>query len=434
MAAQKGLIPYKTLKKNINTAMEKVGARGKPSYRIKVRAGDGLYVVVDHKGPRSWTLIVQSGTVRRSYGLGTYDKSMDLKAARAKALLYKTDIAAGLDPIARYKPQTAIPTFEEAARSAHAEIAPALKSKKHAAQWLTTLETYAFKKLGKIRVDKVTAPDVRGVLMAVDKDAEPIRGKRPPIWQTKRETAIRVRQRICAVMLWAEAEGHRDAPLSMAAVNKWLKPLKAIAPPKHRAAMKYDDVPAFMAHLATLNTVSATALRFTILTAARPGEARGATWDEIDMDERTWTVPASRMKMKKDHQVPLCGGALAALTNAAQFRHAGSDLVFPGKVPTKPISDMTMTKLIRDMDLEDAPTVHGFRSTFKDWSLEETEVQDHISEQALAHAIPDGTRRAYARSKLFKKRITLMDMWGAHCIPVDGGENVVAFPDKNKAG
>lgn len=266
-------------------------------------------------------------------------------------------------------------------------------------------------------VDRVTESDVRDIIL--------------PLWLTKNETAVRVRRRIAAVILWAAAKKYRDFPLHMELVNKSLprKPKRG-----HFAAMPYDHVPGFMASLADKEAISAAALRFTVLTAMRSGEVRPATWAEIDIDNAVWIVPSARMKSSHEHRVPLSAGALDVLETAKGFRHASSDLIFPGQRPTKPMSDMTLTKALRDMGLSGKATAHGFRSSFKDWAAETTDFADRISEAALAHADMNATRAAYQRGDLFAKRRALMDAWCSFVLSSDHGGNVVPIKQEIARG
>lgn len=426
MTGSAGPISKTALAKRISTAQEMVdalkaqlaagalvdevtGKKRRSVPRRRVNAGDGLYVLVDETGPRSWLLRVQKDNKRQMLGLGVYT-ALKLAQAREKAAQWKADIAAGLDPRERDKPAPTVPTFAQAARIVLDEKLPTFKSAKTGKQWLTPLEKYAYPVIGKLPVDKVTEAQVRDIIL--------------PIWLTKNETAIRVRRRIKDVVLWAAANEYRALPLAMDLVNHSLprKPKRG-----HFAALPYDDVPGFIARLADKTTISAAALRFTILTAMRSGEVRLATWAEIDMDAAIWTVPPERMKVEHVHRVPLSAGALDVLETAKQFKHAGSDLIFPGIRPTKPMSDMTLTKALRDMGLDGKATAHGFRSSFKDWAAETTAFEDRISEVALAHADKNATRAAYQRGDLFEKRRALMDAWCSFVLPPDLGGNVVKF-------
>ncbi|APG62553.1 integrase [Sphingorhabdus lutea] len=358
--------------------------------------GDGLYLLVSKTGAKSWLVRVQKNKRRRDIGLGSASK-VSLKEARKRAADVRSQIECGLDPILERKKAGGIPTFRAAAASVHAEQKGAWRNGKHNQQWIRTLETYCFPYFGDISVAEITAPIVRDALIA--------------IWLDKPETARRVRQRIVSVLDWAVGKGYRDAPLAMAGINKSLpKQREAV---KHHEAMPYQEVPAFMVKLRESMSMGRLALEFAILTAARSGEVRGATWDEIDLYKKLWTIPAGRMKMKREHVIPLCDGAVHVLQQAAKFRLNSSNFVFVGQSKGKAISDMTMRKILRDMGLKYVP--HGFRSSFKDWAADTTEYSNELSEMALAHAIKGKSEAAYRRGSMLDKRRNLMDDWEGFC-------------------
>ncbi len=293
----------------------------------------------------------------------------------------------------------AILTFEEAARKVYEMHRPSWRNAKHAAQFISTLETYAFPLIGRARVSDISTADVLRALI--------------PIWLDKPETARRVRQRIGTVMKWAVAQGWRqDNPADMV----------SSALPRHekrqtpRKSLPYADVPQFLGELQNTqaNALTKLALELIILTACRSGEVRLARWKEIDLDKAEWTVPASRMKAKREHRIPLSERAVELLTEAKAIGEVQGDqsgLVFPGTKPGKPISDMTLTKLVKGMGYD--VHVHGFRSTFKVWAQERTNFPREVTEAALAHTIIDKAEAAYARSDLFEKRRRLMEAWNA---------------------
>jgi len=359
--------------------------------------GDGLYLVVAPGGSKSWVCRVQKEGKRRDIGLGSV-KKVSLAQARDRSGKVRTQVEAGLDPILERKKEAGIPTFREAAALVFAENRAAWKNKKHAGQWLSTLTTYAFPHIGNISVSVIDGQHVRDALM--------------PIWLTKQETARRVRQRIAMVVDWAVAEGYRATPLAMAALNKSLP--KAKRKVEHQAAMPYADVPTFVARLRERESVGRLAFELLVLTALRSGEIRGALWSEFDLTAKLWTIPAGRMKVDVEHVVPLSKAALSVLKRAEAYREARSDLVFPGMRQGKPLSDMTLTKICRDMDVDAVP--HGFRSSFRDWVSEETDFDGAIAEMALAHTIANKVEAAYRRGKLLDKRRTLMDAWATYCI------------------
>lgn len=230
------------------------------------------------------------------------------------------------------------------------------------------------------------------------------------IWLDKPETARRVRQRIVTVIDWAIAKGYRTMPLPIAAMNKSLPKVRSKA--NHHNAMTYSQVPAFVTRLNERESVGRLAFETFILTAARSGEIRLAAWTEIDLEKRLWKIPAERMKADREHIVPLSDAAINVLKRASAFREAHSDLVFPGARAGKPLSDMTLTKICRDMAITAVP--HGFRSSFRDWVAEETDFDGTIAEMALAHVIENKVEAAYRRGNLLEKRRRLMDAWGGY--------------------
>ena len=362
--------------------------------------GDGLMLEVKPSGSKSWVVRLQAGGKRRDYGLGSL-KDIGLSDARDLARDYRRKLRLGLDPIAARRTVSTTPTFAEAAATVHEEHKRGWRNGKHGAQWLSTLKTYAFPAIGKLPVDAVSAGQVRDLLA--------------DIWLTKPETARRVRQRIGTVMDYAHGKGWRE-PFVMSAVNKALpkQPRKS----GRFEALSYSEVPAFIAKLRERESVGRLALEALVLTAARSGEVRLARWCEIDLDKATWTLPAERMKAGKTHVVPLSPAAVNAFERAAEFRTGGSDLVFPGMKRGRPLSDMTLLKILRDMKVD--ATVHGFRSSFRDWCAEETSFPGEVAEAALAHAIPNKVEAAYRRTDFLEKRRKLMENWGVFCSASSG--------------
>lgn len=359
--------------------------------------GDGLFLEINGKGAASWILRVQNNGKRQDIGLGS-TKSVSLKDARDAAFATRQKIAQGINPVAERKQERqAIPTFREAAKLVHEEHEKAWKNGKHQNQWIATLTTYAFPKIGDLTVDKIEGPAIRDVLI--------------PIWLSKPETARRVRQRIGTVLDWACAKGFRTTEAPMRSLSKGLprQPKKD----GHFAAMPYADVPAFVEKLGERESVGRLALEALILTATRSGEIRGATWAELDLKAALWTIPAARMKMGKVHIVPLSPEAVAVFERAQRYRAGVGDLVFPGQDVKKPLSDMTLLKILRDMEL--AVTVHGFRSAFRDWVAEQTDYSGEVAEAALAHTVSNKVEAAYRRTDFLDKRRLLMRDWAAFC-------------------
>jgi integrase len=358
--------------------------------------GDGLILAVGKGGNGSWMVRVQKDGKRRDIGLGAASK-VTLSEARTRASAARAQVEAGLDPVAQRRKASGIPTFREAAAQVHAEHKKGWKNGKHQHQWLRTLEVYAFPTLGDSLVSSIESPAVREVL------AEN--------WTDKPETARRVRQRIGAVLDWAYSKGHRDSEAPMRSLSKGLprQPKKD----GHHAAMPFADVPAFLVRLREKETWGRLALEAAVLTAARSGEIRGARWSEVDLDKAVWTVPADRMKAGKEHVVPLSPAALRVLRRACELRTEGCQFVFHGAKRDKPLSDMTLMKVLRDMG--ETVTAHGFRSSFRDWVSEDTQFSGDLAEAALAHAIPNKVEAAYRRGNLLEKRRGLMATWGRFC-------------------
>lgn len=357
--------------------------------------GHGLFLRVDAHRNKAWIQRIVINGKRREIGLGS---ALFVSLADARAIAYENhkQARAGGDPLQDRRAQQEIQTFEEAARSIYDMLRPTWKNEKHAAQFISTLETYVFPTLGRTKVSDVTSADVLDVLR--------------PIWTEKPETASRVRQRISKVMKWGMAQGWRkDNP----AIGISTALPKQTEPRQRRKAMDYTDVPVFLTALGQSQAGLSTrlCLEFLILTCARSLEARGARWDEIDMDAKAWNVPADRMKMKRPHRVPLSPRAIAILKDAETLRGDG-DLVFPGTKPGKMLSDMTLSKLVKEMGFP--VDVHGFRTSFRMWSQEQTNFPNDLAERALAHTVGSDVERAYARSDQIEKRRKMMEAWAGY--------------------
>ena len=317
----------------------------------------------------------------------------------------------GRDPSVEWKRvQTAIPAFEKIARLFHETNKSGWRNAKHSAQWLTSLETYAFPAIGKLLPDNIDAPKIWSLL--------------GPIWQDKPETARRVRQRIGTILDYAKAHGWRtdEAPMRALAMIVSKQPKRT----GHFAAMPYVDLPAFMAKVRGQDaTVGRLALQFAVLTATRSGEVRGATWEEIDLDKALWSIPGDRMKAGGPHIVPLPGAAVAILREAQGLvTGRKGEPVFPG-FKGKPLSDMTLSKALRVAG-GDGATLHGMRSAFRDWVAEMMPtVPGDVAEAALAHTIANKTEAAYRRAKYLDQRRDLMERWAGY---LDGGSpNVISL-------
>jgi len=365
----------------------------------KYTDGHGLFLKVDTSGAKRWVQRIMIRGKRTEIGMGSASL-VTLAEAREAALQNRKLARAGGDPLQSKRASEALLTFEEASRKVHKIHEPTWRNKKHAAQFISTLETYTFPRIGKLKVSEVTTADVLAVLQ--------------PIWLEKPETARRVRQRIGTVMKWAVANGWRQDNPADAIAQALPKQDKTQA---HRKALPYDKVPEFLDALKASDAGDATklALELVILTASRSGEVRLAEWSEFDLDQALWTRPAQRMKSKKEHRVPLSPRAVEVLLQARKLG-SGEGLVFPGTKYGKPLSDMTLSKLTKALGYD--VDVHGFRTSFKTWTQERTSTPRDVSEAALAHTVKDKAEAAYARSDFFDKRRKLMEIWANFLNPL----------------
>jgi integrase len=356
---------------------------------------------------KSWLLRVKVGEKRREIGLGAYP-GVGLALAREKAQRTRDEIVAGVDPVAqRVTARESIVqqqieekamrwTFRSCAEAYIAAKAPGWRNAKHGEQWKNTLATYAYPSIGELLVRNVNIGHVTAII--------------EPHWATKNETMSRVRNRIELVLDWATVRKYRsgDNPARWKGnLDKLLAERSKVAPVVGHRAVDAANAFAFLEKLRTVPGIGARCLEFVVLTASRSGEARLATWSEIDMTTKTWELPGHRMKSGRAHRVPLTDEVVTLL--AGLPRLDGTDLLFPGKKADTPISDMTMTKLMRVMGVDAVP--HGFRATFSSWCASSTAYPSEVREMALAHAIGDGTVAAYQRSDLFDKRRNLMADW-----------------------
>lgn len=376
----------------------------------------GLALQIAPTGARSWILRIQVGGKRRDMGLGGYP-DVTLADAWKAAREARATAKSGVDPIEKARSarsallasNLAAKTFRQCAVAYVTAHKPTWSNAKHAAQWTSTLETYAYPFMGDMLVRDVGLPQVLSVL--------------EPIWSAKTETATRLRGRIESVLDWATVRGYRSG-LNPARWKGHLDTLLAkpgkIAKKDHHAAIPVGEMGAFMAALRKQDGTGARALEFAILTAVRSGEVRGAAWSEIDKDAKVWTIPAARMKMRKEHRVPLSDAALKLLESLTHME--GNDLVFPA-LRGGELSDMTLSAVMRRMKVKGVP--HGFRSTFRDWCAERTNYPRDVAEMALAHAIGDKVEAAYRRGDLFDKRTRLMTEWAAFCAKVETKGKVV---------
>lgn len=363
----------------------------------KYSDGGGLYLVVTSSGSKNWAMRYRFEGKDREAGLGSA-RDVSLADARIKAAEFRASLARGEDPLA-VRPKAATPLFADIADQYIRDQEARWRSAKSRTAWFGTLRDHAHPILAK-PVDAITAGDMLTVLR--------------PIWQAKPETASKLRGRIERVLDAAIALGHRhDNPA------RWKGGLAATLPPPkkltrgHHSAMRYADIPGFVAQLRQREAVSARLLEFIILTAARSGEARAATWAEINLEARIWTVPAARMKAGKEHRVPLTDRAVDILAVQKVSNMAGSMLVFPSDAGREQ-SVNVFAALFRRMSV-DGVTTHGFRSSFRDWAGDETEHPRELIEAALAHAVGNTTERAYRRSDALVRRRKLMEDWAAFC-------------------
>ena len=359
--------------------------------------GNGLYLVVAPTGAKRWIVRKVIEGRRRDIGLGPV-RLVSLAEARQKAHEISRAIMDGENPLTQPVLQKTCPTFAEAAEGVHASRKRTWKSGKHQDQWLSTLKAHVFPRIGARPIRDIERADILRVM--------------EPIWLTKPETARRVLQRIRLVLDWAEVAGHRDGICPTHNLKQALP--KQQRTTKHFAAMPYADVPAF---IQTLRRSKVTPVRlgfeFLVLTACRSGEVRGARWQEIDLEEKIWTIPGTRMKAGKEHVVPLVGRSLDILRQIPDCS-VESEFIFPAS-RGQMLSDMVFTKRLRDMNLSEVATAHGFRSSFRDWAAECTKVAPEVCEMALAHTIPSAVERAYRRGNLLAKRRELMIEWDAYC-------------------
>jgi integrase len=383
----------------------------------------GLYLAVSKTGAKSWIFIGARHGKRHVVGLGPAkgDSAVSLAAARLKASDIRKKLLDGVVPtkakaaLAAAKAQRAAAeagavTFDQMADELFDRLSPSWRNAKHEYQWQRTLKEHC----APLREKPVSKIDVEDVLRVIG-----------PLWNTKVETALRTRARIERVLDYAKGKGFRVGDNAAT----WKGNLEALLPkprPKrervvHLAAMNYRDLPGFMVELQAQDTVAARALEFTILTAGRSGETLGAQWNEIDLEEKLWVVPARRMKAGQEHRVPLSPRAVTILRGMEKFR--ANEFVFPGLRDGKPLSDMALTQMLRRLGRD--VTTHGFRSTFRDWCGDCTPFPREIAEAALAHLVGDEVERAYRRGAALEKRRELMAAWANYCRPKGG--NIIAM-------
>jgi integrase len=370
--------------------------------------GGGLFLSIDKGGRRRWVFLYTRRGRRVELGLGG-GRDLPLAAARTEAATLRAALASGQDPKIVRSRDDHIPTFGEFADGYVEAMLSGWRNPKHIAQWRMTLQTYC-EPIRKLPVDEITTEDVLGILQ--------------PLWTRVPETAKRLRGRIENVLDAAKAKGKRrgENPARWRGHLNQLLPKRQRLTRGHHAALPYEDVATFMADLKHRQAVAAQALAFTILTACRTSEVLEATWDEIDLDKGLWAIPETRMKAAREHRVPLSTHALEILkeqqkqaVKAAEERGAVPEgYIFPGPKPKAPLSTMAMAMLLRRM--RPGFTVHGFRSSFRDWASETTGFPHEVCEMALAHVIANKAEAAYRRGDLFEKRRKLMEAWARYCM------------------
>ena len=371
--------------------------------------GNGLTLRVEPSGSKHWYQRVTIHGKRRNIGLGGYP-AVTLADAREMAVVNLLAIRQGKDPLAEkhlaaeeYK-QSPAPTFAQAARQVIELRRPTWSNHKHADQWASTLATYAYPVIGSKRVDEIGSGDVLNVLT--------------PIWTEKPETARRLRQRIETVFDWTVAQGWRSDNPAGRAVTRALPKHSRLK--NHFEALHYSEVPSAMEKVreSSSDLITRFSLEFLVLTAARSSEVRLARWSEIDLATGTWAIPAERMKARREHRVPLSRRAQEILVEVQQGDNRDSELVFPGGRRGGPLSNMTHIQVLRRLEIPAVP--HGFRSSFRDWVIEQTDTPWVVGEAALAHNLGNSTEMAYARTDLFDKRRALMEAWGCFLIGNSG--------------
>jgi len=373
----------------------------------KYADSQGLYLNINKGGKKSWIYRYQLNGRRREVGLGSITLA-SLKEAREKAADGRKLHAQGIDPKAqwdkdKYVSDTSdIWTFDRCSKAYITAHEAKWKNEKHISQWRNTLEQYASPVFGHLAIDKI---DIELVLQVIE-----------PMWKVKTETATRVRQRIETVIAWATVKGYRKGanPASWKGNLDMLLPARSkIQAVKHHSALPYKDLSKFMQWLSMNKSLSSQALQLTILTACRTSEVLGASWNEFDLEEKIWTIPANRMKSKREHRVPITNEIEKLLTLIP--RVVGSDWAFPSK-NNKHLSNMAMLTLLKKSKDYSGLTVHGFRSTFRDWAAEVSSYARELAESALAHVLGNQTEAAYQRGDLLAKRREMMTAWSDYCL------------------
>ena len=378
------------------------------------RYGDGgtLFLNVALGGSKSWIQRLTIKGRRHDIGLGPWPV-ISLQEARERAFENRRAVAHGRDPVVEKKKaisESSIPTFKAVARKYYEENLPRWKPGRHTERWMQVIEKYAFPVFGDVPVDRVGREDVLRMLT--------------PIWTSKPEYARKLRQRVRLILEWCQAHGYVHTNIAGEQIGGALPSMPSVK--EHHRSLPYTEVTKALDMIEESGASLSAKLcfRFLILTAVRPGEARNATWEEINWEIKTWTIPAGKMKAKAEHRVPLSREAMKVLERAARVR-GESPLIFPSSLKrAKPMSDMTLTKLLRDVGLGEKTVPHGFRSSFRTWAGEQTNTPTPVIELCLAHTVGTAVEQAYARSDLLQKRQRLMQAWGRY-VTSEGRADVV---------
>lgn len=417
--------------------------------------GHGLFLSVSKAGSKYWKFRYQFEKKRRDIGLGDYP-TLTLEKARAMASAYRADLKNKIEPIspaqkaenerqeklAKQKAEekeNSMPTFAELAQIRFDIVSKTFRNQKHSKQWLNELRNYAFAKIGDLRIDEIHKMNVLEVLQ--------------PIWVHRYQTAKRIKQRIFDIVDYAVALDYREHSLPTNVINKALPEVSKAD--KHFKALPYSKIQDCLKVIRTKELMSAYAIEAVILTAVRSGEVRGARWREIDLKEKVWTIPAERMKANAEHKVPLSDAALNAFLKANRLKPVSkaqlaaeartdlseaektaliekikfeNDLIFEGSKQGAPLSDMTLSKVFKSWGFD--ATIHGLRSTFRDWIANETQFDGDLAEMALAHTIKNAAERAYRRGNMLEKRRTMMNAWADYCEGKATGENVIKLAER----
>jgi integrase len=382
--------------------------------------GGGLYLRVAKGGSKQWIFRYVASGHLRDMGIGPCH-TLTLAEARERATQARKLRLDGIDPIEHKKAQRAAAaaaeakamTFKQCAEGFIRDNEAEWTNSKHRREWRTTLETYVYPELGSLPVAAIDTPLILSIIK--------------PLWERVPETASRVRGRIESVLGWATVHHYRtgDNPARWKGLLEHALPARArVAKVQHHAALPYAQASSFMEKVSQDTRIGARCLEFITLTAARVGEAVEATWNEIDLETRVWTIPAGRMKADKEHKVPLSDAAVAILKDMLAIRH--SDYIFPGKRSARHVGANTLLRIAKEAAGIDI-TTHGLRSTFRDWAAECTSFDNNVIEMALAHAIPSAVEAAYRRGDLFEKRRKLMDAWVGYCAKPEADSKVVAI-------